>query len=63
MGHLSRKLMMDNRILLDRCLACAVDTGQTAGIWGGRAKYQRKLMRQGRYRYELVPREAARRRP
>jgi WhiB family redox-sensing transcriptional regulator len=47
----------------DRCLACAVDTGRSAGIWGGRDEYQRKLMRQGRYRYELMPREAARRRP
>jgi WhiB family redox-sensing transcriptional regulator len=36
------------------CLAYALDTGQTAGIWGGYDENERRLMRQGLRRPALT---------
>jgi WhiB family redox-sensing transcriptional regulator len=40
------------------CLAYALDTGQTAGIWGGYDENERRFMRQGQRRPALM-RDAA----
>jgi WhiB family redox-sensing transcriptional regulator len=36
------------------CMAYALDTGQTAGIWGGYDENERRLMRQGLLRSALT---------
>jgi hypothetical protein len=61
MNYLSRKLTMPRLILPAPavparvcCLTYALDTGQTAGIWGGYDENERRLMRQGLRRSALT---------
>jgi WhiB family transcriptional regulator, redox-sensing transcriptional regulator len=47
----------------DCCLAYALDTGQTAGIWGGYDENERRFMHQRQRRYARLGSAAAGARP